>query len=281
MSATATSYEIHPLAHLLPEMREAEYAELREDIAANGLHEAITLYEGKILDGRHRYRVCTELGLWPTFTAYEGDAPAAYVLSLNVKRRQLSQSQKAMLATDFLPHLEAENRANLREVGRAAVARREARPVQRSESEDSNHSEGLGRSAARAAEQVGVGHASVVRANKVKKEDPELAERVRNGEVTVTAAHKQVTERERIAARKNAPASLDTQRGRQQAEAHGRRFTDFASSLAGYADGVQNLDIALIRAAMDPAELDQWISSLGKSLTKLRRFRTDLQEGRN
>lgn len=79
--------------------------------------------------------------------------------------------------------------------------------------------------------------------------------------------------------RKQAPASLDTERGRQQAAAAARRFTDLTSCLAGYAEGVKSLDIPRIRAAMEPAELDEWIRSLGDSLTKLRRFRTDLQEG--
>lgn len=77
------------------------------------------------------------------------------------------------------------------------------------------------------------------------------------------------------------PPSFDTARGQQLAAAHARRFTDFAAALAGYAGGIQSLNIALIRGAMDPAELDEWIRSLGDSLTKLRRFRSDLQEGRN
>lgn len=271
--AVAMTFEVHPLAHLLPEMRDEEYAELRDDIAANGLQQPITLYEDKILDGRHRYRACTELGAYLLFTRYEGDAPAAYVLSLNVKRRQLSQSQKAMLATDFLPHLREETqKAQLRGLRRGTES-----PLASRDANGANP----GRSAQQAAEQVGVGHAQVVRANTVKREDPELAERVRNGEVTVGAAYREVKDREQAPARRIAPASLNTGRGRQQAAAHARRLTDLANSLAGYADGVSSLDISLIKAGMEPAELAEWTRSLGDSLNKLRRFRNDLQEGRN
>jgi ParB-like chromosome segregation protein Spo0J len=49
-------YEIHPLADVMPAMSESEYQDLLADIKANGLLEPITLYENKILDGRHRLR---------------------------------------------------------------------------------------------------------------------------------------------------------------------------------------------------------------------------------
>jgi hypothetical protein len=111
-----------------------------------------------------------------TFRTYDGDQPAAHVLSLNVRRRQLTQSQKAMLATDFLPHLEAEGRRgeHLRTMPRDERGHTVADPD--SESKDSESGDRK-RAAARAAEQVGVGHAQVVRANKVKKE------RVRAGDL--------------------------------------------------------------------------------------------------
>lgn len=281
MSAIAVPYEVHSLAHLLPEMRPAEYVELREDIAANGLREAITLYEAKVLDGRHRYRACTELGVRPDFTTYQGDAPAAFVISLNIKRRQLSQSQKAMIASDFAQHLASEGHRgqNLRDAPRDSSGRVMAMPC--SNSKESEQEEP--RSAERAAQQFGVGHAQVIRANAVKREDPELAERVRNGELTVGAAYKQVSERspqEHPRRNGNGRAAIGTARGQQQAKAHARRFTDLANALTGYAQGIDSLDVALIRAAMEPAELEEWTRSLGRSLNALRRFRTDLQGDR-
>lgn len=75
--------------------------------------------------------------------------------------------------------------------------------------------------------------------------------------------------------------AVQTKRDQMRANAHARRFTDLIAGLRGYADGIENLDIDRIRAAMEPAELDEWTRSLSDSLNKLRRFRTDLQEGRN
>lgn len=263
MTATAVTYEIHPLAHLLPEMREAEFAELREDIAANGLHEAITLYEGKVLDGRHRYRACSELGVWPTFTSYEGDAPAAYVLSLNVKRRQLSQSQKAMLATDFLPHLKREARAR-----QAHGLTAPGRPLERSSSEDGKRSG----SAATIAEQMGVGEAQVVRAARVKREAPELAARVRAGEVTVSSALDHITGRRPLG-----PATggvgRDGSKRREQCELVG----NLVAKMLGLTGGFEHIDTATAIASAN-GSLAKWDRELTDIIVPLSRLRGDIRK---
>jgi hypothetical protein len=79
--------EIHPLADLIPPMSASEFDELRASIQAEGLRLPITLHtEGRILDGRHRYRACAELGLVPPTETFVG------------KRRHLDESQRAMVA---------------------------------------------------------------------------------------------------------------------------------------------------------------------------------------
>lgn len=46
--------EFHPLANVLPLLEGAEFDRLVADIAEHGLHNPITVYDGKILDGRNR-----------------------------------------------------------------------------------------------------------------------------------------------------------------------------------------------------------------------------------
>jgi ParB-like chromosome segregation protein Spo0J len=48
--------ERHKYAELFPEMSPEDYARVRESIREAGrLYEPITIFEGKILDGRHRW----------------------------------------------------------------------------------------------------------------------------------------------------------------------------------------------------------------------------------
>jgi hypothetical protein len=92
------TYEFQDLANIFPMLAGDEAKALAHDILEHGLREPITVFEGKILDGRNRYIACLEVGVGPRFTPYKGDNPAAYVVSLNLKRRHLDESQRAMVA---------------------------------------------------------------------------------------------------------------------------------------------------------------------------------------
>src|ERR1700731_405463 len=98
----AFDYQLHPLCELLPPMSEAELQALAEDIKTNGQLEPILVYKGKILDGKNRYRACKIAGVEPNTIKFSPTethrTPEEYVLSQNVLRRQLTQSQKATVA---------------------------------------------------------------------------------------------------------------------------------------------------------------------------------------
>jgi hypothetical protein len=90
---------IHPAATLFPLMDGAELEQLVADIRANGLREEIVLHEGLILDGRNRLRACELAGVKPRFIAWDGvGSPLAFVLSRNLHRRHLVESQRAIIA---------------------------------------------------------------------------------------------------------------------------------------------------------------------------------------
>jgi N6-adenosine-specific RNA methylase IME4 len=93
------------------------------DVKAHGLREPIVMFENRVLDGRNRLGACKAAGIAPTFTVYQGDDPVAYVISLNLKRRHLSESQRAMVAAK-LATLRDGQRADLVEgvpIGRASA----------------------------------------------------------------------------------------------------------------------------------------------------------------
>lgn len=95
---TEALYPIHPLCAIFPPL--VWLNDLVKDIRENGLFEPIVLYGGKILDGRNRYAACLEAKVEPRFIEFEGDDRTAmkFVISKNIERRDLSNSQRAMVA---------------------------------------------------------------------------------------------------------------------------------------------------------------------------------------
>ncbi len=90
--------EFHPLANIFPLIEGAEFDALVADIRSNGLRQNIILLDGQILDGRNRYRACLASGIEPRTVEYLGDNPVDFVISLNLRRRHLDESQRAIVA---------------------------------------------------------------------------------------------------------------------------------------------------------------------------------------
>lgn len=88
----------HDFADLLPMTSASGIADLAASIATSGLAEPIILFDGKILDGRARYRACRQCGAEPRFEAYQGDDPLGFVVRTNLPRHNLSHDQRAIIA---------------------------------------------------------------------------------------------------------------------------------------------------------------------------------------
>lgn len=108
----------HPLADIFPLIEGDDFDKLVDDIRAHGLREPIVLLEGQILDGRNRYRACVAAGMLPEslgeltvfqikyfhhFVAAGEPSPPqavllAFVISKNLRRRQLNDDQRRMVA---------------------------------------------------------------------------------------------------------------------------------------------------------------------------------------
>lgn len=93
----------HPLADIFPWLEGAANDALREDIRQNGIREPIVFLDGAILDGRNRYMCARDLGIaYPRrefgSDPLDGTDPLAFVISLNLTRRHLTESQRASVA---------------------------------------------------------------------------------------------------------------------------------------------------------------------------------------
>lgn len=94
----------HPAAEIFPMMTGADFDALVADIKANGQREPIVIHDGLILDGRNRYRACRQLGIeTETLDWSQRGAPEAFVVSMNLHRRHLNESQRALIAARLSP----------------------------------------------------------------------------------------------------------------------------------------------------------------------------------
>ena len=100
MSANFQVLTNHRYADIFPMMGEDDFNRLVDDVRENGLQEPIWLYDGKILDGRNRYKACQVLGIVPELRSYQGSEPLKLVMSLNLARRHLNSSQCAFVALE-------------------------------------------------------------------------------------------------------------------------------------------------------------------------------------
>ena len=173
-------YDYHEIANIFPMMNEDEYDRLKDDIAINGQLEPVVLYEGKVLDGRNRYKALCDIGLKTNFEEYQGDQPLSYVISKNLHRRHLEVGQRAMIATTVKPMLEVEAKKRqahgLTAPGKSLL---ETFPeaIQ-------------GNARDQAGDLFGVSGKSVATAEMLKEEAPDLAEKVMSGEMTLNRAAK-------------------------------------------------------------------------------------------
>jgi hypothetical protein len=90
--------KVHPYAARFPLMSDEELQELADDIKENGLKEPIVKdADGTLVDGRNRSAACKLLGIEPESIELNGDDAVAFIVSRNLKRRNLNRGQQAML----------------------------------------------------------------------------------------------------------------------------------------------------------------------------------------
>ena len=163
--------EQHPLSAAFPSMSDEDFASLRDSIEAIGVQNPITVYEGMVIDGWHRYRAANELGMeCPSKELDPATDPRDFVLAQNKVRRNCTASQLAAAAVKVY---------GWKPVGNPNF----------SNWEPGSQLERPGLSAAQIADKIGVSDKTVTQAVKVeRKASQELKEAVERGEVSLKAA---------------------------------------------------------------------------------------------
>lgn len=176
--------KFHPLANLFPMLSEQELEDLGQDIRDNGQLEDVILHRDMILDGRNRYTAATRKGLAVRTSIFEGDdrAALAWVISKNLKRRHLTESQRAMVAARIATlKLGANQHTQAAPIGAPLTDLLGEAPPSREPVAIVSQTE--------AAELMNVGRRSVQRAAVVEEmAAPELKQAVETGKVAVSTA---------------------------------------------------------------------------------------------
>lgn len=156
----------HEYANLFPMLQGESLEALKQDIREHGVREPIVFLDGAILDGRNRYMCARDLGIEYPRLEFDGANPLAYVISHNLHRRHLTESQRSMVAAKL---------AKLAHGGDRISEQAASLPIAPTQ--------------AQAAELLNVAERSVRTAKKVERQGaPELIEAVEQGRVSVSAA---------------------------------------------------------------------------------------------
>lgn len=180
---------VHPAADLFPLVSDAELRELADDIRENGQRHPIVTWNGKLVDGRNRWRACELAEVEPIGEErdFADDADVVrYVISSNLRRRHLSPSQAAMCADEAADLIrDPKHRNSLANLGPArAELSASAQPP---DGANLRHRED--KSAAETAKLFNVSPRSVESAHEVRsKGAPELVQAVKDGRVAVSTA---------------------------------------------------------------------------------------------
>jgi hypothetical protein len=163
-----------------------EFDWLIGSIKQYGLFEPILMWQGWIVDGRHRHMACLKADVKPTYEYLPDDMPFNVVrdrvVAANLMRRHLTTGQRAMTAAAL---------ANM-----TAGARTDLEPQSNSSEVKSNKN---------SADQLNVGTTAVKTAKAIKRDAPDLADEVSKGNMTLNAADKERRKRKGLPEKTNAP----------------------------------------------------------------------------
>ena len=204
---------------LIPPLSDEERATLESNLEAEGCRDPIVTWQGAILDGHNRYEICTRLGI--AFQVeqmeFENRAEARVWMRNNQRgRRNLSDAWKI--------ELELANKEDLAKIGQEVkvesgkeARKKQLEKVERgvlSETDNTPKSETTEKHNTRnqIAKDAGVSTGKVGQAEVVRKKDPELWEKAKQGDVTINAAYtktrKNIRREEKAKAKSELPQDL-------------------------------------------------------------------------
>jgi protein gp37 len=202
-------FEVHPAADAYPMIDGEEFTKLVDSVKRNGLREPIILNHDRtvLIDGRNRYRACEQAEVDPVFETLGAHYDELKILNLivdrNERRRDLNAGQKALVALALEPMFAAaQPKGRPKDDGSETARSRNVTETLADLRAENEWVEPRARreswSSERAARVVGASGRAVQQAKAVVRDAPDLAAKVRAGEIALDAADRQ--RKQRIAA---------------------------------------------------------------------------------
>ncbi len=177
---------------LLPKMSDEEFQELKASIKAEGQHYPIVANEDlEVLDGHHRFRACTELGIEPDFEVrkfMDKLIEKKFVIEANLRRRHLTKFQLVELG---VPLLEIEKElAKKRQIEGGKLGRSMQLGLAL---DDAKPAFTKSKATAAVAKKVGVSTRTFERGKKIlEKASEEEKQKLREGKASITKVYREV-----------------------------------------------------------------------------------------
>ena len=105
---------------LIPPPQSIEYCQLEENVIANGCQDSIKVWDGTIVDGHNRYKICTahNIPFQVTEMHFDNrDRAMEWIILNQFGRRNLLPFQRSELALKLKPLVKARAKANQSEAG--------------------------------------------------------------------------------------------------------------------------------------------------------------------
>lgn len=186
---------LHPACDTVPRMRPDEWAVFLEDVQRRGVQEPIVVQRGgRVLDGRHRLEAAKARGD-ETVPARLVDVSEKeqidFIIAAAVLRRHLTDDQRSILAAKFREPISKAAKAD--RAKKAGATGGAGRPRENSLLTDASHKLIPSRNTRKeAAQHFQVSERRIRTATEIERADPQLADRVLNGDLTLPQARQEL-----------------------------------------------------------------------------------------
>ena len=174
--------------HLLPPLTEEQKAELEKDIIKNGCLTPLVVWNNILIDGHHRYDICTKNNIPFDLTEMEFKDKLEvmeWIWSNQKNRRNLNKYELAQIALKFKPVIEEKARKNKIEAGKNYGVGKKEKLCQKSDEpiQPIDTKKEL-------AQIAGVSHDTIHKVEVIEEQAPEdIKRQVKAGDLTINNAY--------------------------------------------------------------------------------------------